>query len=456
MVAAVLSIFPVIRTWWRSVLSRPGPAVFLMLALAVTLIGTGERADVSAIQYGAPDAYRVVRAALTGSLFLVACMGIITDVSRVRLAGRGAQWMVAFAFMAMASAIYSVDAFISLWKGFEVMTLVLVAVSLAGQLRTAEDLNWLMNVACLLLFYIILTVYVGLALYPGEAIKDVEYLGVRGLVPLLNPASVGSISALLVVCAIGNLIHRWPSKRETAGIWVVFLAAVGTLILAHARTPIFSAAFAIMFMLIAGRHYRFAVWAGLAGTGLIFAISIDDMLEYLYRGQTQEAFVGLTGRMNYWENLLWPKINSSPFLGYGYYAAQRAILGTSSVDNAYLEVLIGLGFLGLSVFLIPVFLALKGLMRTRPRSGMPIVNKFLWAQIMGIFAIIVIRALTGAAFQVQHPVLVFYMLSQIGVAALLRLQSEKKPAQAAARKDMHEKPALYRKGQSRVMPNRSR
>ena len=201
------------------------------------MIGTGEKADVSAIQSGAPDAYRVIRAALTSSLFLVACMGIVTDTSRIRLAGRGSQWMMAFAFLAMASAIYSVGAFISLWKGFEVMTLVLVAISLAGQLRTSEDLSWLMNVACLMLLYILLTVYVGLALYPSEAIKHAEYLGVRGLVPGLNPSSVGSMAALLFVSATGILLHRWPSKKKTAGIWAVLLAAVGGLFLAHSRTP---------------------------------------------------------------------------------------------------------------------------------------------------------------------------------------------------------------------------
>jgi hypothetical protein len=85
---------------------------------------------------------------------------------------------------------------------------------------------------------------------------------------------------------------------------------------------------------------------------------------------------------------------------------------------------------------------------------MPTVNKLLWAQIMGIFAIIVIRAYTAPAFQVQHPLLVLYMLSQIGIAALLRLKMEKKPAQAAAGKSTNEKPVLPRRTRNRLMPSR--
>lgn len=420
------------------------------------MIGTGEKADVSAIQSGAPDAYRVIRAALTSSLFLVACMGIVTDTSRIRLAGRGSQWMMAFAFLAMASAIYSVGAFISLWKGFEVMTLVLVAISLAGQLRTSEDLSWLMNVACLMLLYILLTVYVGLALYPSEAIKHAEYLGVRGLVPGLNPSSVGSMAALLFVSATGILLHRWPSKKKTAGIWAVLLAAVGGLFLAHSRTPIFAATAAIMVLLLAGRHYRFAILTALIGTALVLALSVGDILDYFYRGQSQNVLISLTGRMYFWEDLVWPKIASSPILGHGYYAAHRVLFGVSGVDNAYLEVLLGLGFLGLSVFLIPVFLAMMALVRTRPKSSTPSINKLLWGQIMAIFAIIVIRAYTAPAFEVQHPLLVFYMLAQIGTAALLRLQIEKKPAVAAITKNVNGKPVLHRKGQSRVMPYQGR
>jgi O-antigen ligase len=320
-----------------------------------------------------------------------------------------------------------------------------------------EGLHWLMNILNLLLLYIVLTVYAGLALYPGEAIKDVEYLGVKGLIPMLNPASVGSLSALLAVCAVGSIVYKLPSKKQTLGIWVVLLIAVGALILAHTRTPIFSAAVAIVIMLVLGRHYRLMFLTVLVSAVLIFAMSLDSILEYIYRGQTHESLVGLTGRTYYWEERIWPKILLSPVIGHGYYAAQRVLLGVNSTDNAYLEVLLGLGFIGLSVFLMPVFLVMKALTRTHPRGDMPIANKLLWAQIMGIFTIIVIRALTGVAFQVQHPLLVIYMMTLIGSAALLRLNNEKKPAEIVANtRVVNNKPTLNRKAPRRVVPNRSR
>ncbi len=454
LVAALLAAFPAIRAWWKSLLSRPGPVLFLILALVNTMLGTGEKANLAAIAAGHVDPYRVIRALLTTGLFTLACFQIFNDMSRVRLAGSGTRWMVVFGLLAMISATYSVDAFVSLWKGFEVLTLVLVAVSLAGQLRTAEDLSWLTNVANFLLFYVVLTVYVGVALYPGDAIKDVAYLGVRGLVPALNPSSVGTISSLLIVGAVGNLLHRWPSKQETAGIWVVLVAALGAMFLAHVRTPIFAAAVAIMLMLISGRHYRAMLVTALISIGLVLAMSVDDILSYVYRGQSQEAFSGLTGRAYFWE-MLRPWISSSPIIGNGYYAAQRILFGVNAVDNSYLEVLLGLGFLGLLVFLMPSLVAARDLLRTRPKSDTPIINKLLWTQLMGIFAILVIRGLSGSNYQVQHPLLVFYMLTQIGIAGLLRLNSQELPVQPAAEtKDTNEELNLYPKRKSRILSTR--
>jgi len=426
LLVAILSFFPVIRSWWQALLSRPGPAIFLILALVNTLFSTGEQADIAAIQRGAVDPYRIVRALLTSGLFTVASLRIFNDISRFKLAGGGTWWMLAYAFLAIVSATYSVNAFVSFWKGFEVLTLVLIAVSLAGQLRSTEDLSWLMNVASFLLFYVVLTVYVGLALYPGEAIKDVSYLGVRGLIPMLNPSSVGTISVLLIIFAASTLLYRWPSKKTTAGTWVVLVAAVGMMVLAHVRTPIFAVAVATMAMLVSGKHYRAMIITAVVGIGLVLAMSMDDIMSYIYRGQTQEAFVGLTGRMYFWDKM-WEKISSSPIIGHGYYAAQRILFDVNAVDNSYLEVIFGLGFLGLLVFLMPSLYAMKNLLRMRPKSGMPVANQFLWAQLMGLFTVLIIRGLSGSSYQVQHPLLIFYMLMQIGIAALVRLNYEKTP-----------------------------
>jgi O-antigen ligase len=454
LLAALLAFFPVIRGWWRSFLSKPGAAVILILALVNTFFSSGEQANIASIQSGDVDPYRMVRAILTSGLFTIACFQILKDTSRIRFAGSGARWMVVYALLAMMSAIYSVNALVSFWKGFEVMTLVLVAVSLAGLVRTTEGITWLMNVASFLLLYIVLTVYVGLALYPGDAIKDVEYLGVRGLVPLMNPSSVGTLSSLLIVLAVGNALHRWPSKKMTAGIWVVLAAATGMLVLSHVRTPIFAAAVAIMLMLISGRHYRAMVLTALLGTGLVLAMSLDDILAYLYRGQSQEAFLGLTGRMYYWEQLM-PMVTSSPVIGHGYYAAQRILFNVNAVDNAYLEVLIGLGVLGVAVFLMPTLFALKSLIRTRPTGSTPLVNKFLWAQLLGIFTILLIRGLSGSSYQVQHPLLIFFMLMQIGIAALVRLNSVKVPIQTPVdTKTANDEPVLYDRRKSRILSTR--
>ncbi len=355
-------------------------------------------------------------------------------MSKINLAGNGAKWMIIFSLYAMLSAVYSVNAFVSFWKGLEVLTMVLVVINLANQLRTVEDLDWLMNILKFVLFYLVLTVFVGLALYPGEAIKAVSYLGVRGLMPKMNPSSVGTTASLLVVCCVASLLYRWPSKKETRGISVVLAAAAIMLFLSHVRTPIFAATIAVMLMFLTGKNYRAMIITAVLCMVFVLGTSIDDIMSYIYRGQTKEDFAGLTGRVYYWEKMM-PFITGSPIIGNGYYAAQRILFDVNAVDNSYLEVVLGLGFLGLAIFIVPTVVAVKAIIKTQPRYYTPLASKLIWAQLMGVLILLMIRGFSGSSYQVQHPLLVYFMIMQIGIAGYLRLHHSKQPTQTVADDD---------------------
>jgi O-antigen ligase len=75
------------------------------------------------------------------------------------------------------------------------------------------------------------------------------------------------------------------------------------------------------------------------------------VVEFIYRGQNKIAFLSLSGRTEFWP-IVWNEINKSPFVGHGYYAAQRIGLGVSSVDNTYLEGNMGVGIIGLFILLL--------------------------------------------------------------------------------------------------------
>jgi hypothetical protein len=104
---------------------------------------------------------------------------------------------------------------------------------------------------------------------------------------------------------------------------------------------------------------------------------------------------------------------------------------------------------------MPTLFAMRALIRTRPRGDTANINKLLWAQLMGIFVLLLIRGLSGSSYQVQHPLLIFYMLMQIGVAGLLRLNSQARPHQATIdREEAEEEPDPFHKKRASILSTR--
>lgn len=62
----------------------------------------------------------------------------------------------------------------------------------------------------------------------------------------------------------------------------------------------------------------------------------------------------MSGRMFFWDTLS-PTIYDNFLLGHGFYAGHRLLLGVSSVDNTYIEVMFDLGFVGLFIFILALF-----------------------------------------------------------------------------------------------------
>jgi O-antigen ligase len=78
----------------------------------------------------------------------------------------------------------------------------------------------------------------------------------------------------------------------------------------------------------------------------------DILAEFFRRGQSDELFASLSGRTNWWD-LGFYYLQQRPVLGYGAYAGSRFVvlsaLGydlTSSIHNAWLEILLGSGIVG--------------------------------------------------------------------------------------------------------------
>jgi O-antigen ligase len=106
---------------------------------------------------------------------------------------------------------------------------------------------------------------------------------------------------------------------------------------------------------------RFGLAVSLAGTAVaafsVAAVS-DVAVAFVMRDQNTEMFLSLTGRVGWWE-AAWNAIVERPLLGYGAYAGRFAVASaiggvTPTIHNTYLDVLLGTGVVGLTVFLLVV------------------------------------------------------------------------------------------------------
>lgn len=409
-----------LRVIWRITLPRAG--VFLILgSLVSTLLGQSEAASLNGIPL---DPLRVARAIVFGVLFLVATGILLRRPAVWRTSGSPVRWMLLFGLMAAVSAFWSVNWFVSLWKGFEVLTLVMLAVALGGSVDSPERARGAVNVLALGLLAVWCTVIASVVLFPRQAF-DVSESGVRmanGLFPLITSSSVGSIGAILTVLGLAKLVGSRSGQALPTDLplrfWGLLMSCgVVGLLLSHSRTTIIASAIGALFLVMVFKRYALAFVVVLLSSALYLMSSAPEVLtEYMLRGQTQEQFYALTGRTHFWESV-WTSIEQAPLIGHGYYAGQRVLMGTSTVDNAYLEVLLGLGALGLAIFLAPLLAVGQALLRGKRRLG----NSLLlvtWAQVAGVLLVIAVRAATAPAFQVMHPLLVVYLVCLVATMPL--------------------------------------
>ncbi len=252
------------------------------------------------------------------------------------------------------SILYSGDRMLSGAKVFELSTDLLTIAFIYGTTsgtRAWEDI-WKFTMKCLV--GLILS-YVGITLVTGQQLVDfigafpvwVGFGGRNGL------TQIGAIVGLFALSRFFGV----PSQRLKYSFLLVFSCVV--MLVSYSRTSIFI--FTMLASLIMLKYRKQAVLLVLGtGAALLVTAAGAQVVAYLLRGQTEETFLGLTGRIDFiWAGAIL-LILQSPILGYGYYygtthLAPLAIFGRydvpfTNVDNTFLEVMLNLGAVGLAAF----------------------------------------------------------------------------------------------------------
>ncbi len=305
------------------------------------------------------------------------------------------RWYALYAAWAATSALYSIDRFLSLAKSFELwvsFVVLLLLIELDKDRRSLERfwIHVVAGVGGLVAGYFIVTIVGGDALFAfvGGVPK---YVGFGGGPNGAN--GLTAMGAILALVGISRMIGA-PMRRSLFAALLVSVACA-VMLVSYSRTSM--AIFGLMLIVLLYRTKRLVAAAIVSGAALIaLLLAFEELRAFLLRGQDVNAFLSLTGRLDF----LWVAgiavYLMSPLLGHGYYAATTqllpvALFGThdatiSNVDNSFLEVAMNLGAVGLALFVLVWLAALRLLWRAW-RLGSP-----FWARPMAREAWLVLAA----------------------------------------------------------------
>jgi len=410
--------------WWQSLVKTPFVSLVIILSLISTFLG--QPRGVAQIAEDPVDIIRFLRILVLSILTICSLIGLFRT-GRNSSSWKGIRWLAIYAVVAMMSSVYSPFPALSVYKGFEVMTHVLVALLVGTSLRQLEDIKHVLNVLLLAMLFLVISALVGTVTAPSHAFAKLKSTGpmafvLRGVYPEINANTLSQLSGMLATCSL-CLYFSSKERKFRIGTSIVFIIATTCLILAHSRTSLFAFVAAVCFTLMYFRGRTSMLIIGSIG----ITVWISDLFtEYIFRGQSQELLMSFSGRTNFWKLVL-ERIWQAPILGHGFYSSQRMTWGVSSVDNTYLEVILGVGFVGLTFFCMAIASVFLNLWRVRPRGsiiGLDSDWRLVWVEQVVLLFFLFFRSITGPSFNILHPNLTIFAIIAVTSYSSYRMQGD--------------------------------
>lgn len=361
------------------------------------------------------------------ALYRIGVMGFIGYVLLMRLAMHKTDWLsslfrgsvglfAGFALVALLSTAWSVYPMWTLYKSLEYIISLSLIAAIIFSAKSIPDFKVLFDLTWVLLGLLAASAWIGILIWPDIAMRrDVGVLGsqLHGVIPAMETNQVGELGAILCIVAFNRILFM----KDKRLYFVIFLAAMATLIIAQSRTPIAGFLVAVPLMLFASRRIGpFAFTIMLMFLVLNFTGITDTFWEYFQRGQDREHFSSFSGRTYGWA-LGWELFKANPLVGYGAYAGGRFVVLTelggvgdwSSILNTWLEILLGVGLIG-AIFTVAAFLRTwKNLLEATFSSRNGTLLHCLAVEGVGILALISVRSMfTTNIF--WHPPLLFFLV----------------------------------------------
>lgn len=371
------------------------------------------------------DSAAAIRAGgvLVAGLAVLGSLLLLRKVSVKQLVSGTLTAPVVLGAVGITSSVWSVYPTWTLYRSVE-YTIDLLFVGLIVTLSDRDELHGLVDLTYGVLTALLASVFVGVILWPGQAIlTSAGILGfqVQGVLPAVSANGVGDIGAVLAIVSLARL----GGECKRRGAYAITLAlGVGTMFIAQSRSPILAFAAAALVVLVSQRRLTYAT-GGLLGAAMLWMSPVGEAVErYLRRGQSVVLLTTLSGRVDlYWMPAL--QVLSQRWLnGFGAYAGGRfAVIAESSsvvvresgsgLENTFLETALGTGALGvlaLGSALVVVWLVALRLVK-RLQEGR--VTGTLVVEAVGILTIETVRSFFSAGPFIWHPILRFALVLMI-------------------------------------------
>jgi O-antigen ligase len=336
-------------------------------------------------------------------------------------------WLAAYAVFSVLSTLWSVYPAWKLYRSMEYFTGVALIAAVVGSFRATIELKALFDWTWLLTGLVLLSVWIGVVYAPEEAVRQVGLLDIQlqGVFPRVAANSVGDLGAVIGIVSFVRFLYRKGSSRRFY-LLALFVATV-TLVLSQSRSPLTGFLLAILMVLFLDRRISLLVFVIVT---IPLAASLtrlgDTFWEFFLRGQSEEMFLSLSGRVYWWQAAL-PLIKENPLLGHGAYAAGRFLVAKdfgptlSSLHGTWPEVLIGTGLVELLLLLGTVLgtwiIVLRSPSKHATIDG--ILQQQLRLEAVGVLVLLTVRSVFSGPF-IWHPALDWLLI--VGYAGFLRRQ----------------------------------
>jgi O-antigen ligase len=375
------------------------------------------------------------------ALYRVGLVSLVAFVLLDRLNTSGQDWsrslfqglvglVAGYALLSLTSTIWSSYRFWTCYKSAEYLVDIALLAAIVATLRTPNQCKSFFDVTWLLLSALIGTVWLGMLIWPADAlIPGVGFVGVqlKGVLPLVDSNSLAEISGVLIVVAFTRCLFAVRHRLSYAVVAVLILP---TLVLAQGRSGTTGMIAGLMLVLFCTVRARFVVPAlALVGMLIYLTPAEDRFVEFFMRNQDPKYFASLSGRTDTWE-VAWEAFLHRPITGFGGYAGARfasagvadsvAHLGesASSVLSTWFELLLGVGAPGFLLMASAVVgawvILLRRVWRAPPEAEL---SYRLAVEALGVLAVMTVRSIFTPNLIWHFPMM---FLLVIGYAEALR------------------------------------